>query len=401
MKPQELLVSIISFTQNGGRLARRIKAVIEEYQENGLESIHWQNAKKHNQNIRQEYHITVTVQESRNRKGSLKEWCGQAFAQSQALVFVGAAGIAVRLIADFIKDKYQDPAVLVVDESGRYVIPILSGHVGGGNDWAAFLARKLGAVPVITTATDLQGKFAVDVFAAKNRLFLSDRKLAKEISAAVLRGEKIGFFSEGQVFGRMPEELIWGRENTQETGKYHIYAGIHCGMDKSRTLFLYPKVLVLGIGCRKGTSMEEIEAFIQHVFHKEQLSRHSICGAASVDLKQEEQGLLDFCRKWKLPFRTFSPKQLAQVPGIFSESRFVLETVGVGNVCERAAVAYGMELMEETYGMELTAEPGALRAGLGNKEAEHVLLPKLVQRKTAGQGITLAAAEIDWSVEFG
>ena len=252
MNSQELHVSIISFTQNGGRLAQRIKAVMEQLQEQP---------------------ITVTAQESRRLKGSLKEWCEKAFAQSQALIFVGAVGIAVRLIANIIKDKFQDPAVLVTDELGRYVIPILSGHVGGGNAWAAFLARELGAVAVITTATDLQGKFAVDVFAARNGLFLSDRKLAKEISAAVLRGEKIGFFSENQVLGMLPEELLWGQEDTQEIGKYHITAGIHRETEKNGALFLYPKVLVLGIGCKKGTSMEEIEAFVQWVFQKEQLSK--------------------------------------------------------------------------------------------------------------------------------
>ena len=109
-------------------------------------------------------------------------------------MFVGAAGIAVRLIAPWVQDKLKDPAVLVIDEQGRYAIPILSGHVGGCNELAEAAAQILGAEPVITTATDLRQAFAVDVFATENELVISDRELAKQISAAELRGEKNWLF---------------------------------------------------------------------------------------------------------------------------------------------------------------------------------------------------------------
>ena len=138
-----------------------------------------------------------------------------------AYIFIGAAGIAVRYIAPWVKDKYTDSPVLVIDEKGQYVIPLLSGHVGGAVSLADKIAELLGAVSVHTTATDVQGKFAVDVFAKKNGLVITDREAAKNISAAVLNGEKIAFYierteSEGldneartvRVGGRLPKEII-------------------------------------------------------------------------------------------------------------------------------------------------------------------------------------------------
>ena len=99
----------------------------------------------------------------------VSEWTKEVFWQYDALIFVGAAAIAVRSIAPCLKDKLTDPAVLVVDEKAQYVIPLLSGHVGGANALASRLAADLQALPVITTATDIQGLFAVDVFAVKNQ----------------------------------------------------------------------------------------------------------------------------------------------------------------------------------------------------------------------------------------
>ncbi|NBH14758.1 cobalamin biosynthesis protein CbiG [Lachnospiraceae bacterium] len=376
MKRQEIQVSIISFTEAGSRLAKEIKGILEDCPQSGQ----WLAQG------RREDRISVSVQESKKVSGSLKEWVGQAFVQSKVLIFVGAVGIAVRLTAGFIRDKYKDPAVLAIDEMGRFVIPVLSGHVGGANDCARYLARKLAAVPVITTATDLYGKFAVDVFAVKNGLILSDRRLAKEISAAALRGEQIGFFCEKEVFGSLPQELAETGERLEdrkkETERYKIHVGVHDDRQDGRTLFLHPRVLALGIGCRKGSSMEEIERFIREKFKEGRLAWDSICAVASVDLKKQEKGLLAFCEKWQFPFCTFSAGELAQLPGTFTESEFVAEITGVGNVCERAAMRCVMALAGER--------------SQGQSEPEYGLILK----KTAEHGITLAVAQVDWSVAF-
>ena len=129
---------------------------------------------------------------------SLSEWTGSMFGQKRALVFIGAAGIAVRAIAPFVRDKMTDPPVVAVDEAGHFCIPLLSGHVGGANELAERMACWLQGIPVITTATDINGIFAVDVFAARRGLCITDRKKAKEISAWLLDGGKVGFFCDSE-----------------------------------------------------------------------------------------------------------------------------------------------------------------------------------------------------------
>ena len=129
-------------------------------------------------------------------KENLTQWSGRQFSEKNAMIFIGAAGIAVRAAAPWIRDKFADPPVIVIDETARFVIPLLSGHVGGANELACELAAFLGAVPVITTATDRNGLFAVDLFAAGNGLVLTDRKMAREISARILEGKTVGFISD-------------------------------------------------------------------------------------------------------------------------------------------------------------------------------------------------------------
>lgn len=154
---------------------------------------------------------------------SLDTWTAKNFACSDALIFVGAAGIAVRAIAPQVKQKTEDPAVVVVDELGRYAISLLSGHLGGANLLARAVAGVIRAEAVITTATDINERFSVDTFAKDNGLYIEDMKLAKEISAAVLRDEKIGFISDAKVRGNMPDCLIRCEDIEPEAKAQHIY----------------------------------------------------------------------------------------------------------------------------------------------------------------------------------
>lgn len=344
-------IEIISFTGQGSSLAEKIKEIMKVYG-------------------------NVQVTSGKEKNISLQTWTENAFSKAQVLIFVGAAGIAVRAIAPFVQDKFKDPAVLVVDEKGTYVIPVLSGHVGGANAYALQLAEKLQAQAVITTATDINQKFAVDVFAKKNQLFIKDRAWAKEISAAILGGEKIGFFCEGQVTGTIPEEVVTEQvigtmpeevvaEEGKVTERHRINVGIH------NTCQLIPKTVTVGIGCRKGKSAEEIEIFVLEQLGKQQIAMESISCVASVDKKKNEAGILAFCEKYGLEFQTFSPEELERVPGEYTQSEFVEKTIGVGNVCERAAIC------------------------AWKQNRAHILQPK-----TAQNGKTLAIAEKEWSVRF-
>lgn len=278
----------------------------------------------------------------------------EMFSKTDAFIFVGACGIAVRAIAPYVRDKSKDPAVVVMDEMARFVIPILSGHIGGANDLAVKAAELTGAEPVITTATDINDAFAVDTFAVKNNLHIGDTKLIKEISSRVLRGHKIGLFSDCEL-NNIPDCFC---ENAE--------AGIYIGDgDKSPfriTLKLIPKTNILGIGCKK--NCENVEESILAFLKVNGVSVYSLREVATIDIKKHEQGILDFCDKYSLPLKTFSSEELSAQQGEFCSSDFVEKTVGVDNVCERAVCASGAKLCVKKTPLNGTA------LALGSVEAD-------------------------------
>jgi len=125
------------------------------------------------------------------KSASREEICEAAFRNREALVFIGAAGIAVRFVAPFVRDKLEDPPVLVMDEFGQHVIPLLSGHIGGANALALEIAEAVGAYPVITTATDLNGSFPADLFAKENELAAANREGIAKVSSSALEGRPV------------------------------------------------------------------------------------------------------------------------------------------------------------------------------------------------------------------
>ena len=135
---------------------------------------------------------------------TLANWTAAQFAQSDALVFVGAVGIAVRAIAPHCRSKATDPAVVVLDECGRFAIPLLSGHLGGANDLARRLAKAYGAVPVITTATDANGVFAVDEWAKHQHCLVVEPARIRKVSSALLAGRTVRFASDWPIQGTPP-----------------------------------------------------------------------------------------------------------------------------------------------------------------------------------------------------
>lgn len=242
-----------------------------------------------------------------NREQSLDSWTKEHFQTGNALVFVGAAGIAVRAIAPYAKSKTTDPAVVAVDEAGRFAVPLLSGHLGGANELAGQIAAACGGVPVITTATDLNGVFAVDQWAKRQSCAILNPEGIKTVSGALLAGGRVELCSPWPVAGEPPEGV---------------------------SLRLMPKIAVLGVGCKRGTPQAVLEA----AFAALPIHPASFCKVCTIDLKQNEPGLLAFCRARGLELETFSAAELQGAPGEFSPSEFVERVTGVDNVCERAAV---------------------------------------------------------------
>nr|WP_319487716.1 cobalamin biosynthesis protein [uncultured Caproiciproducens sp.] len=269
---------------------------------------------------------------------SFSEWTNQAFLNVQGIIFVGACGIAVRAIAPYIISKTKDPAVVAVDEHANFAVSLLSGHIGGANALTIELAKRIGATPVVSTATDLNHRFAVDCFAEENNLYLCDMQAAKAVSAALL-DDKTVFLQDdfGEFFPQetpLPQGIQFGASGE---------LGICISLDDTQkpfsvTLNLVPKVLTIGIGCRKNTAAEFVEQAVMQILDQNQFSVHAIKKLCSIDLKAQENGILEFCRHHQLQFSTYSAQELEQIQGDFASSDFVKDITGVDNVCERAAV---------------------------------------------------------------
>ena len=271
---------------------------------------------------------------------------GKMFDWADAMIFVCSCGIAVREIAPFVKDKCKDPAVICIDDAGTYVIPILSGHIGGANSLARKIAETLCATAVITTATDVHNKFSPDAWAAKNNYVIGDMTVAKAVLAEMLE-KNIPLICDLPVVSSYPN----GVEPNSE-GELGIYIGWKEKSPFIKTLHLIPRVLHLGIGCRKGTDAITIGKAVDMVLKNNCIDKRAIKQVASIDLKSDEAGLLEYCRvnQWQVTF--YSASQLQAVKGDFTASSFVKSVTGVDNVCERAAMIGGDRLIVKKTPMD-------------------------------------------------
>lgn len=297
---------------------------------------------------------------------SLDAWARASFAASDALVFVSACGIAVRAVAPLVEDKYRDPAVVCVDERCRFAIPLLSGHVGGANDLARTIGLLCGAEPVITTATDLGGVFAVDAWARDQGMTILDREVAKAVSARLLEGGTVGIAGDVAVEGPLPEGLVPDPEGACGLG---ISVSLGEGRPFPRTLRLVPRLVTVGIGCRRGTPLPRLEAAVAAALELARVSPHAVAAIATIDAKRGEGGLIELARQKGVPLALHSAEELAGVPGTFSSSDFVRRAVGVDNVCERAACAAGERLLLSRQAADgVTVALGISRARLAFPE---------------------------------
>ncbi len=330
-----MTIGIIAFTAKGYDLAGRLGDILNE----------------------NDYTTSVT----RCGKNSLHHWTSRHFEEDDALIYVGAAGIAVRAVAPLIQSKTSDPAVIVLDEHGKFAIPILSGHIGGGNRLAHEVSRLLSCIPVVTTATDCNNIFAVDTWASENGIRIANPEQIKWVSAHLLAGECVYLKSFFPIDGELPEGLVLTGD------EYDVIVTVRT-RGRRDALRLIPPILTLGVGCQRGTSAADLENAFELVLKKGSCHREAVVQVCSIDLKADEPGILEFCRANDLPFKTFSAEQLNTAKGKFSSSEFVRKTTGADNVCERGAV-------------------------LGSSGELYV-------RKNAGGGITMALGIAPYKVKF-
>lgn len=334
-------ITSISFTRNGDALNLRLSELLKN-------------------DLFTRYGTSAPL---RKRETSLAEWTRYAFYASDALIFIGAAGIAVRAVAPYIKSKATDPAVIVIDERGEFVIPILSGHIGGGNETARKIAGFLGARAVITTATDINGIWAVDIWAKKNGCVAANPENIKYISSALLRNERVGLESDFEIRSALPENVILGGSCKN---------GIVISLDENKkpfekTLNIVPKILHIGVGSRKNADKDSLTELYKKIKSEYKFSDKAVKSVSTIDIKKGEASVDSLCAELGIKAVFFGAERLNEAEGTFCASEFVKRTAGTDCVCERAA---------------------ALNGG------------RLIVRKTIGNGVTMAVGKEDWSVDF-
>ncbi len=266
----------------------------------------------------------------------LKTLTGELFSRVDALVFIMATGIAVRMAAPYLRGKDSDPAVLVLDDQGKWVIPLLSGHLGGANALAVEMASHIGAQAVVTTATDGAGLTAVDMLAMQYNCAISSLEAAKMATAALLEGQQIGVSSWKPLPGNLPEGYVPLSEGDAPTEMWRVVVTPYSHPPVEKDVWLIPRVITLGVGCRKNADFEAVYGLAAQGLKALGLDLRAVGRIASIDLKAEEPALMRFSEAMGAPLITYSSEELATVAAQFPQSEFVKNTTGVGAVSEPA-----------------------------------------------------------------
>jgi len=289
---------------------------------------------------------------------NLSEITERIFKEYKALVYIMATGIVVRSIAKVLNNKFSDPAVIVIDDGGNFVVSLLSGHFGGANELTLRLAKILNATAVITTATDVHNKFAIDVYMKKYGMLVNNYKLLKDFSVSVLNDNSMRIYIDEEL-----EEFEFSRELTERLSKA-VFDRFFQEYDLSITfrdyvhskLILYPKVLHVGLGFTSKVSYEDLLNKINYIFKKNKLSLKSLKTISSIDRKAESESfkhLISYMnKKYLVNAISYRVEDIKPYEDKFPTSDFVRRTVGVGSVarpCAYLSSNKGKELFYEKF----------------------------------------------------
>lgn len=275
----------------------------------------------------------------------LRDTLRRHFEAGRPLVCVMALGIVVRLLGPAARDKKTEPAVVVVDEAGRFAVSVLGGHRGGANALADEVARALGATPVVTTASEALGLPAVDLVGRRRGWRIEDGSRLTEVAAAVVSGAPVAVYQDAgsrdwwQEFGPWPAHFH--PTDTWPDGRWAAALVIsdRIGPELPCPAVVYrPPSLVAGVGCRRGVPCAEIEALFREVCAAHGLAPLSLDAVATASLKADEPGLVEFAARQGVPLRTFSLEELAAVAPLPTPSERVRSKIGVAGVAEPAAM---------------------------------------------------------------
>lgn len=315
-------VAVLSVTRQGVALARRLEAALP---------------------ARLTVYVTAKYAEGAPARyvrfeDKLQPVVDAAWAKHEALIFIGAAGIAVRMIAPHVVDKRFDPGVVVMDIQGRFAIALCSGHLGGANELARLVGEAVGAVPVVTTGTDVNETLAPDVLAKQLGADVENWDALKVVSGALVDGKRVGVLADVPV-----DVSMYRSKNVHPTDDLDGFdAGVGVThrviQTDTPTIWLRPRTLVVGIGCNGGTAEAEIAREVDACLAEAGLSPRSIRELATIELKKDEPGLVAFASARGLPLRAFSARTINEEAPPFERSETVFRHVGVYGVAEPAAM---------------------------------------------------------------
>lgn len=280
-----------------------------------------------------------------SRSTGVRDALEKAWSEYDAIICVMAAGIAVRCIAGLCTSKFKDPCIIVLDEEGKHVISLLSGHIGGGNELARKIADVVGGTAVITTASDVAGHTPLDLWSIEQNCTIGDPHKLALLSAKLLNEGSLKLFQEHPFVKNLPDDFI----ACTNPDKADIVMSLNVFDDPDRLqdkLHLIPRVRYIGFGCRRGAELDDFRQVIDDLQHVHGLDLRSVAGIASIDIKNDEAGLLEVRRLYNWPIRFFSKDKIntITVPG---SSQVVYEKIGVHSVSEAAAVLAASTKMKQ------------------------------------------------------
>lgn len=350
-------IAILCITDNGQKLSMKIQEALNDGHIYYIKN----NTKRDEENrisesaVESERKANVQIINSR-----VKTFVGEIFDKYDYIIFIMATGIVVRSIADFVSSKFSDPAILVLDEQGKNIISLLSGHMGGANEMTLHISNLINANPVITTATDINKKSALDMISKKLNGHIDNfRDNVKEINSMLVNNKPVALYIDGDydidtrgfevldktksldelceinedVFSKLEKVVVISNKNefiyNQDT-----YENIH---DKDKFVKLVPKDIVVGIGCRKNIDSIELQNAFVDFLSTNNIDIKSIKEVGSIEIKQHEKAIIDLSKYLEVPFKTISVTEICKVEHLFDKSDWVKQNVGVYSVSEPVA----------------------------------------------------------------
>ena len=281
-------------------------------------------------------------------EGGIKTFLNQSWNDYDGFIFISATGIAIRMINSYIESKTKDPAIVVVDDFGKFSISLLSGHLGGANKIAQWIGENIGAIPVITTASDSRGIDSIDMFAKENNYYMEDMNSITKITSMMVNEKRIGLYTEdGVAINYENIEIIQDLNNIDQTldGAIIVSSKHDIGKIGVPYTVLRPRNINIGIGCKKGIDTEIIIDAIEAALIDKNLSIRSIKSMGTVEVKRFEVGIIKAAEYLKCPLKIFTLDEIRPLEDMFQKSQFVKDTIGVYSVSEPCAYLLGGDLI--------------------------------------------------------